>query len=156
MVREDKIAALLRPVAETMGYILWGVEYHPNTVNAVLRVYVDKPEGGINMDDIVAVTEQLNPVLDVENPIASAYTLEVSSPGINRQLFTLEQCARYLGETIKCRTSVRIEGRRNFQGMLVAAESDGGQITLELPDGHVPAQVVLPFAEIEKAQIIAR
>lgn len=156
MSREEKIAALLRPVVESMGYMWWGVAYHPNTVNAVLRVYVDKPEGDITMDDIVAVTEQLNPVLDVENPIASAYTFEVSSPGMDRPLFTLEQFARYLGETIECRTRERVAGRRTFQGILVAADRDEEKITLELPAGQIPAQVVLTLARINKAQLITR
>ena len=155
MSREEKIAALLRPIVESMGYLWWGVEYHANTVNAILRVYVDKAQGGISLDDIVAITEELNPVLDVESPVPSAYTFEVSSPGMDRPLFTEEQFTRYLGETVKCRTRARVAGRRTFQGELLATDSQRETITLALPAGQRPAQVILPLAEIDKARVVA-
>lgn len=153
MTREEAIAELLQPVVESMGYEWWGVEYHHNSVNSILRVYVDKPEGGISIDDIVAVTEQLNPVLDVENPIASAYTFEVSSPGMDRPLYTLEQYARYIGETVKLQTRSAVNGQRKFTGVLEAVDADAQTIVLAMPKAKEMTALTLDFAQIDKAKI---
>jgi len=88
MSREERVTELLKPVVESMGFEWVGVEYHHNSVNAILRIYVDRPEGGIDMEGVVEVTEAVNPILDVEDPINAPYTLEVSSPGLDRPLFS--------------------------------------------------------------------
>lgn len=154
MSREQEISDLLRPTVEAMGYLWWGVEYHPNSVNSILRVYVDKSEGGIGIDDIVAVTEQLNPLLDVENPISGAYTFEVSSPGMDRPLFELSQYALYLGETVSCRLRRALDGRRKFQGELLSVNEDSQSITLALPEGQAPEQVEIALEQIDKARLV--
>lgn len=156
MTREEAVAELLQPVVESMGYEWWGVEYHHNSVHSILRVYVDKPEGGIGIDEIVEITDQLNPVLDVENPIATAYTFEVSSPGMDRPLYTLAQYARYIGETLKLQTRQAINGQRKFTGVLQTVDEQAQEITLHFPQAKTGAQQVLPFAAIEKARIEPR
>lgn len=153
MTREEAVAQLLQPVVESMGFEWWGVEYHHNSVHSILRVYVDKPEGGIGIDEIVEITEQLNPVLDVENPIASAYTFEVSSPGLDRPLYTLKQYARYIGETIKLQTRQAVNGQRKFTGVLQAVDMDKQEVVLHFPQAKADAEQVLAFSMIEKARV---
>ena len=82
-VYSAKLQVLLAPVVESMGFELVGVEHHRGTRSAVVRVYVDRPDG-INVDDCAAVSHQISGVLDVEDPISGHYTLEVSSPGLVR------------------------------------------------------------------------
>lgn len=153
MTREETITALLKPIVDSMGYEWWGVEYHHNSANSILRVYIDKPEGGIGIDDIVAVTEQLNPVLDVENPITSAYTFEVSSPGLDRPLYTIPQYARYIGETVKLQMRTAINGQRKFTGILQAIDELAQTITITLPKAKEVTTLTLNFSQVERARI---
>lgn len=152
MSREQDITDILQPVVESMGFIWWGVEYHHNSVNSILRVYVDKADGGISIDDIVDITDQLNPVLDVENPIVTAYTFEVSSPGMDRPLFTPAQFQQFVGATIKCQTRQAVEKRRKFEGVLLHADEEA--ITLQLPKGQQPAEISLPLSLVDKAKVV--
>ena len=85
----QQIASMLRATVEALGYELWGVEYLSQGRHSVVRVYIDS-ENGINVDDCASVSEQVGGVLDVEDPIRGEYTLEVSSPGMDRLLFELE------------------------------------------------------------------
>ncbi|PID64157.1 MAG: ribosome maturation factor RimP [Gammaproteobacteria bacterium] len=148
MKKNEQLSELLAPTVEALGYELVGVEYHPNSVNALVRVYVDK-ETGINLDDCVAVNEQVSGVLDVEDPIPSRYTLEVSSPGLDRPLFNLKDFERFIGRAAKIRISRPIERQRNFKGTLIAV--DGERITIEAEDGK---QSELDFNTIEVARLI--
>lgn len=127
MKKNEQLSELLSPSVEAMGYELVGVEYHPNSVNALVRVYIDKADG-INLDDCMVVNEQVNGVLDVEDPIPSKYTLEVSSPGLDRPLFSLQDFQRFIGSQAKIRLSRPIERQRNFKGEITAV--DGDMITI--------------------------
>ncbi|MCL7571001.1 ribosome maturation factor RimP, partial [Pseudomonas aeruginosa] len=108
----EQLQALLAPVVEALGYECWGVEFISQGRHSVLRVYIDRPEG-ILIDDCEAVSRQVSGILDVEDPISGEYTLEVSSPGMDRPLFTLEQFAKHAGEQVKIRLRSPYEGRRN-------------------------------------------
>ncbi len=88
--KEQQIQQMLEPTVEALGFDLWGVEYLSQGRHSVLRVYIEH-EKGISVDDCAAVSEQVSGVLDVEDPITGEYTLEVSSPGMDRLLFKLEQ-----------------------------------------------------------------
>ena len=110
----EQLHALLAPVVEALGYQCWGVEFLSQGRHSLLRVYIDH-SNGILVDDCEKVSRQLSGVLDVEDPISSDYTLEVSSPGLDRPLFTLEQYAANVGEQIKIKLRSPFEGRRNFQ-----------------------------------------
>lgn len=123
MKKNEQLSELLKPTVESMGYELVGVEYHPNSVNALLRVYIDKADG-IDLDDCVAVNDQVNGILDVEDPIPSNYTLEISSPGLDRPLFSLADFERFIGSQAKIRLSRPIERQRNFKGEILAVEGD--------------------------------
>lgn len=148
MKKNEKLAELLAPSIEALGYELVGVEYHPNSVNALLRVYIDK-DGGIELDDCVAVNEQVNGILDVEDPIAGKYTLEVSSPGLDRPLFNLADFEKFIGSQAKIRVSRPIERQRNFKGTIVSVADH--VITVEEADGK---QTDLDFNFVEVARLI--
>ncbi|MDO4777143.1 MAG: ribosome maturation factor RimP [Cardiobacteriaceae bacterium] len=152
MSREEVVEALCRPVVEGMGFEWVGVEYHHNSQNAILRIYVDRPEGGIAMDDVVAVTEQINPLLDVEDPISGMYTLEVSSPGLDRPLFTLAHYEKFIGREAKVTLKRALDRRRRFEGEIVKVED--GNVILNIRDGKEWREVAVEFANIDKARLV--
>lgn len=148
MKKNEQLSELLTPSVEALGYELVGVEYHPNSVNALLRVYIDKADG-VELDDCLAVSEQVSGVLDVEDPIPNHYTLEVSSPGLDRPLFALKDFVRFSGERAKIRLAKPIQRQRNFKGTIVAVDDE--VITIEADDGK---QIALDFHNIETARLI--
>ncbi|MCP1651961.1 ribosome maturation factor RimP [Pseudomonas sp. GD04087] len=145
----EQLQALLAPVVEALGYECWGLEFISQGRHSLLRVYIDRPEG-ILVDDCEIVSRQISGILDVEDPISGEYTLEVSSPGMDRPLFTLEQFALYVGEQVKIKLRTPFERRRNFQGILRGVEE---QDVVVLVDDH---EYLLPVDSIDKANIIPR
>lgn len=145
----EQLQAMLAPVVESLGYECWGVEFISQGRHSLLRVYIDHANG-ILVDDCEAVSRQVSAVLDVEDPISSEYTLEVSSPGMDRPLFTLEQFVKHVGEQVKIKLRSPFEGRRNFQGLLRGVED---QDVVVLVDDH---EFLLPIDLIDKANIIPR
>ncbi|MGI9301651.1 MAG: ribosome maturation factor RimP [Gammaproteobacteria bacterium] len=119
----QSLGRLIETVVTRMGYELWGHEYPAAGGAALLRVYIDHPEG-IDLDDCSAVSDQLSGVLDVEDPIKTAYTLEVSSPGLDRPLFKAEHFERYAGNKVKIKLKWPVEGRRRFSGDLRGLSDD--------------------------------
>jgi ribosome maturation factor RimP len=135
--RVEQIQAIVEPVLGALGLQLWGIEYLGQGRHTLLRVYIDKAEG-VDIEDCAEASRQISSILDVEDPIKTEYTLEVSSPGLERLLFTLEQYRKYLGARIKLRLRQNFEGRRNFDGVLVSVDDDAisiaqGGDTLEFP-----------------------
>ncbi|MEH6608760.1 MAG: ribosome maturation factor RimP [Halioglobus sp.] len=147
--KAQQIHQLLEATVEAMGFDLWGLEHISQGRHSVLRVYIEA-EQGISVDDCVAVSHQVSAVLDVEEPIAGEYTLEVSSPGMDRLLFKLEQYSSYTGEVIDLRLRSPFEGRRKFKGILKGTE--GEDIVVQV-DNH---EFLLPHSAIEKARIEPR
>lgn len=145
----EQLQAMLAPVVESLGYQCWGIEFISQGRHSLLRVYIDHANG-ILIDDCEAVSRQVSAVLDVEDPISSEYTLEVSSPGMDRPLFTLEQFVGHAGEQVKIKLRSPFEGRRNFQGLLRGVEE---QDVVVLVDDH---EFLLPIDLIDKANIIPR
>lgn len=145
----EQLQAMLAPVVEALGYECWGVEFISQGRHSLLRVYIDHANG-IQVDDCEKVSRQVSGVLDVEDPISSEYTLEVSSPGMDRPLFTLEQFAKHAGEQVKIKLRSPFEGRRNFQGLLKGVEE---QDVIVQADEN---EYLLPVDSIEKANIIPR
>ena len=145
----EQLQALLAPVIEALGYHWWGIEFLSQGRHSLLRVYIDKADG-ILIDDCEIVSRQLSGVLDVEDPITSEYTLEVSSPGMDRPLFTLEQFATHAGEQVKIKLRSPFDGRRNFQGLLRGVEEQDVVVQV---DDH---EYLLPIDLIDKANIIPR
>ncbi len=147
--KDQQIADMLQPTVAALGYELWGVEYLAQGRHSVVRVYIDS-SAGITVEDCAAVSEQVSGVLDVEDPIAGEYTLEVSSPGLDRQLFALGQYAAYVGEEVELRLRSAFEGRRKFKGTLKGIE--GEDVVIQIDD-H---EFLLPYGAIEKARVQPR
>jgi len=146
--RDDDLTALVRASVEPMGYEALGVEHlNRGGGHALLRVYIDHADG-ITLDDCEAVSRQLSAVLDVEDPISEQYDLEVSSPGLDRPLFTPEQMARHAGSRAQVRLAAKRDGRRRFQGVITAVTED--RLRLEI-DGEL---VDLPLDAIESARLV--
>jgi ribosome maturation factor RimP len=145
----QQIADMLQSTVEALGFDLWGVEHMAQGKHSLLRIYIDSP-AGISIDDCAAVSEQVSGVLDVEDPITGEYTLEVSSPGLDRLLFKLEQYDGYIGEIVELRLRSAFEGRRKFKGTLKGIE--GEDVVVQIDD-H---EFLLPFGAIEKARVQPR
>jgi len=147
--KQQQIADMLEATVEALGFELWGVEYLPQGRHSVVRVYIDGPDG-ITVDDCAAVSEQVSGVLDVEDPISGEYTLEVSSPGVDRLLFRPEQFPGYVGEIVELRLRSAFDGRRKFRGVLKGI--DGDDVVIQVDD-H---EYLLPHGIIEKARVQPR
>lgn len=137
---------LIEPGVTALGYELVGVEYTTQGRGSVLRVYIDS-EQGISAEDCQRVSHQVSGVLDVEDPIRGAYTLEISSPGLDRPLFTAGHFLHFTGSRAKIRLRQPLEGRRNFSGILRGVQ--GEQVLIE--DEGV--EFSLPLANIDKARL---
>ena len=144
----EQLEKLLRPVVEGMGYTFWGIEFRSRGPQSLLRLFIDDPQQGVTIDDCEKVSRQVSAVMDVEDPIQNEYTLEVSSPGMDRPLFRLEQYRQFAGHQVQVRLRMAFEGRRKFQGLLKGVE--GNDVVLVVDD-H---EYLLPFDSIEKANIV--
>ncbi|MDF2446434.1 MAG: yhbC [Moraxellaceae bacterium] len=142
----EALTAMLAPAVAAVGFELWGLEFFQQGRRSVLRLFIDGPNG-VGVDDCALVSHQASGVLDVEDPIAGEYTLEVSSPGWDRPLFNIAQFAQYVGNEISVRLASPVAGRRKFKGVLQLVKD--GQIEM-LVDG---ASVSIPFAAIDKANV---
>lgn len=147
-MRSTELTELLAPVVADMGLECLGVEYSPSHGNSLVRVYIDAPGRAVTVDDCEAVSRQVSATLDVSDPIQGRYTLEVSSPGLDRPLFTPEQFARFIGQSAKLEVNLPLNGRRRFQGPIRAV--DGATIVLE-QDG---AEVRIAQDNIHKAKLL--
>ncbi len=144
-----ELRKLLEPGVGAMGFELVDVEVAGSRHNPTLRVYIDGP-GGVNVDDCASVSRHLSALLDVEDPLPGHYTLEVSSPGLDRPLVKPEDFRRFVGETIKVKLQAPLLGRRNFSGRLVDVAAD-----------HVVVEVDkeifnLAFDAMERARLVPR
>jgi ribosome maturation factor RimP len=147
--KDQQITDLLGATIEALGFELWGVEYLSQGRHSLLRVYIDA-EQGITVEDCALVSQQVGSVLDVEDPITGEYTLEVSSPGMDRLLFRLDQYPGFVGEIVDLRLRMPFEGRRKFKGVLTGIEGEDVVIRV---DDH---EYLLPHSAIEKARIQPR
>ncbi len=132
---------LVKSTVEGLGYMLWGYEYRPHSESALLRIFIEK-EDGVSVDDCAKVSRQIGAVLDVENLIPVAYILEVSSPGMDRVLFTPEQYTDYLGDNVKIRTRTAVNDRRNFKGTLKDVNETQLTINVDNQDFDIPFDII--------------
>jgi ribosome maturation factor RimP len=153
--KDQQIQDLMRPSVEALGFDFWGLEYLSQGRHTTLRLYIDRKDGidgkdGITVDDCAAVSRQVSSVLDVEDPVRGEYTLEVSSPGVERLLFQLEQYRAYIGEWIEIRLRAPFEGRRKYKGTLKGIEQE--DVVVQAGDD----EFLLPYSMIDKAQVKPR
>ncbi|MET0581653.1 MAG: ribosome maturation factor RimP [Pseudoxanthomonas sp.] len=156
--KAKQIANLLSPTVQALGLELLGAEYLPAPGSATLRLYIDVTEAElatrvVNIEDCEAVSREVSAQLDVEDPITGNYTLEVSSPGIERPLFTLAQFARHQGQSAKVLLRLPQDGRRRLQGEILRIE--GGSIVFKLDSAPVDnAEMTVAFENVDKARIM--
>jgi len=138
---QQELDNIIRSTVNGLGYDIWGYEYRPQAESALLRIFIES-ENGISIDDCSIVSRQLGAVLDVEDIIPVAYILEISSPGIDRVLFDPEQYAQYIGETVKIRTRLPINARRNFKGEIVAVTETEVIVEIDNLDYEIPFELI--------------
>ena len=146
---EQNLQEMLQGAVEDLGCELWGIECQRAGRFMTVRLFSDK-EGGVTVDDCADVSRQVSAILDVEDPIADKYNLEVSSPGLNRPLFTLPQFERYIGQDIAVHLRIPVMERRKWQGKLERIEND---MVILIVDGQ---EQVLVFGNIQKANVVAK
>ena len=148
-MRDQALEKLLAPVVDGLGYELLGILRLAQARRGVLlRLYIDS-EFGITVDDCARVSHHVSGVLDVEDVIRGEYTLEVSSPGLDRPLFTLAHFQRFIGAQVKIRLYRAEHNRRNFSGVLRAVDND----TVLIDDNGTEFR--LPYGRIERANLVS-
>ena len=147
-VGDIRLKQVLEPVITALGCELWGIEMQLSGKKKLLRVYIDRPELGVGIDDCERVSRQASAILDVEDIVRGEYVLEVSSPGMDRPLYELHHYDRYLGEVVSLRLRFPYEGRRNYKGRLKAVEGD--EIVLVVTEN----EFLFPVESIEKANLV--
>ncbi len=149
MSQAEHLKDLLRPAIEALGCELWGLEYFTQGNKSSLVIFIER-EDGVGVEHCEQVSRQVSAILDVEDPITGEYRLEVSSPGWDRPLYTLEQFQRFVGEQVKVRLKVPMEGRRNFSGRLNGVEGD--EVVVQVDD----EEFLLPIETIDKANVVPK
>lgn len=142
----EKVTRLVEPVLAGRGLELVDVEWRREARGAVLRLLVDRPGGAADLDELSKLSRECSDVLDVEEAIPGSYTLEVSSPGINRPLRKPDHFSRFVNKRVRVRTVDPIDGQRNFLGRLSLVSETG-----ILLDDDTGKEVSVPFSLIEKA-----
>jgi ribosome maturation factor RimP len=145
----EKLTALTEPLLSRLGYELVDLEYVPARSRALLRVFIDKPEEpqGVGLTDCERVSHELSALLDVEDPVPVPYSLEVSSPGLDRILRTRAHFERFVGARVWIELSAPREGRRRYTGQLQGVDAEGVEL---LVDGAI---VRVPFGQIGRARL---
>src|SRR3990167_9633244 len=121
---QTNIQQLLAPLITSLGYELWGCEYHNAGKHSLLRIYIDRADGVVSINDCEIVSKHVGSILDVEDIIHGEYNLEISSPGIPRPLFTIAQYSRYIGHQIQVHLYSKINGQKKLRGKIIAATNE--------------------------------
>ncbi len=144
----EKITEVLKPTIEAMGFELWGVEFNHIGRHSTLILYIDSDKG-VSIDDCSDVSRQVSSILDVEDVISYAYDLEVSSPGLDRMIFNLEQMKKYLGSMIKVELNMPVDNHRSFKGVLESIEDN--ILTFTVMDGM---SLEVLYSNVKKARLV--
>ena len=142
----ERLIALIEPVLVRLGYELVELEYAAGRSQAVVRIFIDKA-AGITVDDCERVSREVAALLDVDDPIPTAYTLEVSSPGFDRLLRTPAHFERFVGSRVFVELKVPRAGRKRYTGMLQAVNATGIELEVD------KQKVAVLFKEIGKARL---
>jgi ribosome maturation factor RimP len=144
----DQIRNLLDPILDSLGLSLWDIEFQKHGPKWLLRIYIDREASGVTLNDCEAVSRDLGSLLDVEDIIPHAYTLEVSSPGLDRMLSKPEHFVRFSGSAVKIKTFQQIDGQKVFIGKLLGLAGEAVQIELE--SGAI---MEIPVGNVAKASL---
>lgn len=147
--KDIQLEQLIEPVVQSLDFEFWGLELSGRGRHTLLRIYIES-ERGISVDDCAQVSRQVSALLDVEDPIAGEYTLEVSSPGMDRPLFKLDHYQRCAGEEVQLKLRQAYEGQRKFTGLLKGVEAD--EVVIQIDD----EEICFPLETIDQARIKPR
>ena len=148
---DRRLAKIITPVIEDLGYELVRIRLMSGKTTT-LQIMAEKPEGGIEVDDCAAISTAVSAIMDVEDPILDAYTLEVSSPGIDRPLTRLKDFDMWVGYEAKIETTELIDGRRRFKGAISGTEGD--EVLIQIEDQGEEVVIGLKFEWLEDAKLI--
>lgn len=148
---DRRLAEIIAPVIEDMGFELVRVRLMSGK-NTTLQVMAERPDGGIEVDDCAAISTAISAVLDVEDPILDAYTLEVSSPGIDRPLTRIKDFETFEGYEARIETADLIDGRKRFKGVLAGVEDD--EVLINVDEGGETLTIGLRFDWLSDAKLI--
>jgi len=150
-----RVAAIVEPVLEGLGFRLVRVRLSGSqTGGSTLQIMAERPDGTFTIDDCEATSRALSPVLDVEDPIAAAYNLEISSPGIDRPLVRPSDFDRWAGYETKVEMAVAQNGRKRFRGFVLGSEGTKAKLKRTDAKADEPAEVLLPIEEIGEAHLV--
>jgi ribosome maturation factor RimP len=149
-LRENQIESLLTPVVEGLGCELWGLEYLSQGRRSKLRVFIERPEG-VTVEDCERVSRGVSDLLDVEDVVPDTYTLEVSSPGLDRILFKPAHYEANIGAVVDVRLNFPLEGTKRIVGVLTALEGD--EVVLRSREVE-DEEYVLPLVNIHRARLV--
>lgn len=141
------LSTMVLPAVEACGFELWGLEFLPQGKSSVLRIYIDSPDG-VTVEGCSKVSHQVSGILDVEDPIAGEYMLEVSSPGWDRPLFALAHYQRFVGSEVSLRLVAPINARRRYKGVIQSVVDNRIDLLFE---GQI---IPIPFPQIDKANLV--
>ena len=147
----DRLTELVASAVEPLGYELLGVEYLAQGRHSLLRIYIDSPDG-ITLDDCERASRQVSAVLDVDDPLKGQYTLEMSSPGLDRPLFTAEHFTQFIGHEVKLRLHSPLEGQRRFKALIKGVEGD----VIHLTSSETDEDWQISLDNIEKANLLTK
>ena len=142
-----RVTELIEPTVSALELELWGIEHIQQGKYSLLRIYIES-DAGIAIEDCEQVSRQVSAIFDVEDPISGEYTLEVSSPGLDRPLFTAKQFEQFAGNEVKLRMRNPVDGRRKFRGLITGVNE--GVIALQVDGSNFDLQ----HADVEKANIV--
>jgi ribosome maturation factor RimP len=146
--RNAQVHALLKPIVVGLGYEFWGMQLVQSRGHSVLRIFIELSQRYINADDCVKVSKAISVVLDETDPISENYDLEVSSPGLDCPLFSVDQFARFVGEEVRIETHLPKDGRKRWRARIVRVDADDIDFVFD------KSSLRLRMAEIAKAEII--
>lgn len=147
-MKEDRLIALISPALAALGLECLGIEYAPHASNSLVRVYIDTEGRTVTVEDCERASREIAALMDVEDPIQGRYTLEVSSPGLDRPLFTAAQFGKHMGEVVKVTLNVPQDGRRRLQGRIV--QVNGQSVVVDV-DGN---DFTFEFGNVAKARLV--
>ena len=150
-VIDRRLAEIVTPVIEGLGYELVRIRLMSGK-QTTLQIMADKPDGGIEVDGCAEISNAVSATLDVEDPILDTYTLEVSSPGVDRPLTRLKDFDIFEGYEAKIETAELIDGRRRFKGKLAGIE--GQEVLINIPEGNETITIGLQFGWLSDAKLV--
>ncbi|WP_243547073.1 ribosome maturation factor RimP [Pseudodesulfovibrio tunisiensis] len=144
---EQQLTDLIRPEVESLGHVFWGLTAPSAGKKRIVRIYIDNPDG-VTIDQCAKVSRHVGLILEVEDIVPGAYTLEVSSPGFERRFFTLEQMADYVGREVTVKLHDPRDGQRNFKGGLVRIDPEGPVLDIE------GDEMFLEWEDVKEARLV--